>query len=153
MLKQNKFLLIILFSLILLINCSDKNKEKCNPNRPLSFINIYSEKTIGSIKVYQYKNNVLKDSMSFIAVKKNNADYAFSKDGSDYSIELKKTYTFTDKFKVLIDQKEYILKDFKVSPSKVGTNYQKENLCEVQEYSVNGKVMKSNSVLISLGKD
>ncbi|WP_326983283.1 hypothetical protein VUJ46_01675 [Chryseobacterium sp. MYb264] len=108
---------------------------------------------IQNIKVYQYKNNVLKDSMTFNAEKKDKTDYLFSKDGSDYSVELKKTYTFGDKFKVLIDNKEYILDHFKVAPTKVGTNYKQEDVCAVQEYNVNSKPIKNNAVLIDVDKN
>ncbi len=153
MLKQNRCLVFLLFLVILLINCSEKKNTKCDPKMPLSFINIHSEKPIRSIKVYQYKSNILKDSMIFSDQKKDNTDYIFVQDGSNYSVELKKTYTFLDKFKVVIDQNEYTLNDFRVAPSKVGTNYQQENLCEVQEYKINELMVKSNTVLIETDKN
>ncbi|MCJ7934549.1 MAG: hypothetical protein MUW56_13190 [Chryseobacterium sp.] len=138
---------------LLLISCSEKKHENCNPNTPMSFINIHSEKPVGTVKVYQYRNDILKDSMMFFADKKNKSDYVLTKDGDqNYSIELKKTYTYLDRFKVLIDRNEYILKDFKVGPTKVGTNFQQKDLCEVQEYNINGQLVKNNSVLIDLGK-
>lgn len=148
MLRQNKFLLIILFSLALFINCSEKKSAECNKDLPLSFINIHSDKPIESIKVYQYKSNIVKDSMIFLADEKRKGYYIFNKECSNYSLELKKTYIFQDRFKVVIDQKTYILKDFKLTTSKKATNYQHENLCELKEYVLNGQLIKNNAVII-----
>ncbi|WP_128414339.1 hypothetical protein [Chryseobacterium sp. Leaf394] len=147
MLRQNKFLLIILFSFTIFIRCSEKKSIECTDDKPLSFINIHSDKSIKKIKVYQYKNDVLKDSMVFFENKTASEDYIFSKDGSNYSIELKNNYIFKDRFKIMTDNKTFVLKDFKMKTSKKATNYQHENLCELNEYTLNNQ-LKSNSAII-----
>ncbi|MBO6183158.1 MAG: hypothetical protein J6O88_00505 [Chryseobacterium sp.] len=153
MLRQNKFLLIILFSLTIFIKCTEKKSNECKDDKSLSFINIHSSRSIKKIKVNQYKNDVLKDSMIFFEDQKANGDYIFSKDGSNYSIELKKNYIFKDRFEIIIDNKMFVLKDFKMKTSKKATNYQHENLCELKEYTLNNQLKSNSAIMIDVNSD